>query len=492
MDRAMIAAALLYLLILLGIGFWSLRRTGTSTDFFLAGRRLTLLPAALAAMASIMSGFVFVGGPGLFYSVGLSSVWIIISGSFTGAMMTWVLARPLNDMARRHNCLTIPDVILFRFRCRFSSGLAALGILLGVLGYLATQLRALGVMMSAALPVSMETGLLLAVGILVFYSAAGGMVAAVYTDILQGLVMLFASIMIFWFALQAGGGLERISSTLLEHRPEAIHPLGTIGALGAFSWFFVFAVGALGQPHVLHKFMMIRDLRALRFFPLILAVSMMVCGFIWIGGGMAVTALTADGRLPVPDHPDQAITLLLQLVPPWLGALAYAGALSAIMSTADSFVNIGAGALARDLPRAFGRTLDRELLWARLFSILLFGVSLIFALNVGHLVAYLGIFGFGMFAAALTPVLTLGLNWKEANRRAAQSSIAFGVVAGVGLEALSRYGYYSLEVAPAAVALALSFLVFLAVGCRPGSAEFGTGAKAPSGGELEALERKAP
>jgi Na+/proline symporter len=486
----MIAAALLYLLILLGIGFWSLRRTGSPADFFLAGRRLTLLPATLAAMASIMSGFVFVGGSGLFYSVGLSSVWIIISGSFTGAMMAWVLARPLNEMARRHNCLTIPDVILARFKCPFSSGLAALGILLGVLGYMATQLRALGVLMSAALPVSAETGILLAVGILVFYSAAGGMMAAVYTDVVQGLVMIFASVMLFWFAMQAGGGLGEISSALLEHRPEAIHPLGTVGALGAFSWFFVFAAGALGQPHVLHKFMMVRDLQVLRFFPLILAVSMMACGLVWIGGGMAVTALAASGRLPAPDHPDQAIALLLGQVPPWLAALAYAGALSAIMSTADSFVNIGAGALVRDLPRAFGRRLGRELLWARLFSVLLFGVSLIFALNVGRLVAYLGIFGFGMFAAALTPVLTLGLNWKDANRRAARSSIVFGVVVGVGLEALSRFGFYSLQVAPAAVALALSFLVFLAAGCWPGSA--GARVGDAESDELEAIERQAP
>jgi Na+/proline symporter len=485
----MIAAALLYLLILLGIGFWSLRRTGSPADFFLAGRRLTLVPAVLAAMSSIMSGFVFVGGSGLFYSVGLSSVWIIISGSFTGAMMAWVLARPLNEMARRHDCLTIPDIIFTRFGCRFSSGLAALGILLGVLGYMATQLRALGVLMSAALPVSAETGLLLAVGILIFYSTAGGMVAAVYTDVVQGLVMLFAALMIFWFTLQAGGGLEQVSLTLLEHRPEAIHPLGGVGALGAFSWFFVFAVGALGQPHVLHKFMMVRDLKVLRFFPLVLAASMMVCGLIWIGGGMTVSALTASGRLPAPDHPDQAIALLLQQVPPWLAALAYAGALSAIMSTADSFVNIGAGALARDLPKALGRRPVRELFRARLFSVLLFGVSLILALNTGHLVAYLGIFGFGMFAAALTPVLALGLNWKEADRRAAQSSIAFGIVAGVGLEALSRYGYYSLAVSPAAMALALSFLVFLAAGSRPGSTRPGAGN--PESDEPEEIERKA-
>src|SRR5512138_3836748 len=122
----MIAGVILAYLVLLSlIGLWTVRRSRGSTDFYLAGRRLGLLTSVLATMASIMSGFVFVGGPGLFYSVGLGSFWIVISASFTGAMMAWLLARPLHDLASERGCLTIPDVVLARYGCRFCSGASA-------------------------------------------------------------------------------------------------------------------------------------------------------------------------------------------------------------------------------------------------------------------------------------------------------------------------------------------------------------------------------
>ncbi len=83
---------------------------------------------------------------------------------------------------------------------------------------------------------------------------------------------------------------------------------------------------------------------------------------------------------------------------------------------------------------------------------------------MSELVAYLGIFGFGTFAAALTPALALGLNWKCAGYWAARSSILFGIVTNSVLEIIDRTGFYSLEVAPSALSLICSFLVFLLVG----------------------------
>ncbi len=460
-----LAAAVLYLGFLVGIGLWSLSRTRTPRDFFLAGGKVGLIPAVLATMASIMSGFVFVGGPGLFYSVGLSSFWITVSSSFTGAMMCWLLARPLHQIAQREDCLTIPDVIYLRFGCRFSSGLAGVGILIGVIGYLATQMTALGVIVASMLPISLSTAMWLGAGVLVFYTVAGGMLAGVYTDVVQGAIMLWAATLVFLFALQAAGGLQSISRTLLQQDPSFLHPWGITGSMGALSWFFVFAVGALGQPHVVHKFMMIKNLRVLRYFPLILAVSMILCGLIWLGGGLAVKTLVLRGELAPLSNPDEAITVFLrEFTPTWLTALVYAGILSAIMSTADSFVNIGAAVLTRDFPRAAGYALRNQVFLGRVFSLLLFVLALIFARLAGDRVAYLGIFGFGTFAAALTPSLILGLNWERANYWAARSSILAGILLNVSLEALDRAGLYGLQVAPAAVSLSFSFLIFLGAG----------------------------
>ena len=460
-----LALASLYLLLLLGIGFYSLRQSRGARDYFLAGGRLGLLSLTFATMASIMSGFVFVGGPGLFYQVGLSSFWIVISGSFTGAMMCWVLARPLFVMARRHGCLTLPEVILKRYRCRLSSGLAALGILLGVVGYLATQLKALGVVAAAMLNIDPTVGLVVALGVLGFYSVAGGMLASVYTDVVQGVIMVWVATLVFYFALSTSGGLEQLSASLLRGDPSAFHPWGVVGAFGALSWFLVFAVGSLGQPHVVHKFMMVRDLRVLRFFPLALAGSMLLCSLIWLGSGLAVKGMVVGNLIPPLGDPDNAIIVFLKEgAPKWLAALAYVGIVAAIMSTADTFVNVGAAALTRDLPRALGFRVRKNLLRGRVWSALLFASALFFTLGADAMVAYLGIFAFGSFAAALTPAIAVGLNWEKAGPWAARSSILFGILCSSGLEVMDRLGYYALKASPAAVALTLSLLMFVFAG----------------------------
>ncbi len=457
-------AILAYLVLLSLIGAWTARRSRAATDFYLAGRRLGLVTTVLATMASIMSGFVFVGGPGLFYSVGLGSFWIVISASFTGAMMCWLLARPLHTLAAEAGCLTIPDVILVRYGCRFSSGFAAIGILLGVVGYLATQLLALGVILAGVLNTSIWLGILIGVFVLVFYTTAGGMVAAVYTDVLQGAVMLVSTGVIFLYALSGGGGFAGISAVMLREAPDLLSPWGLVGPVACLGWFFLFALGSLGQPHVVHKMMMIRDLRLLKHFPWILAVSMTVCSLVWLGVGLCVKSLVLGGALAPLGHPDEAITVFLHaLAPAWVGALAYAGIVSAIMSTADSFSNIGAAVLARDLPRVFGRQAEPTVKRSRVFSVLVFVLALTFALSVKGLVAYAGILGFGIFAATLTPLLSVGLNWPAATARSARASLVVGTCSAVAGEIMSRVGLYPLQIPPACVALLLSFIVFVAV-----------------------------
>jgi Na+/proline symporter len=457
------AAVLAYLALLTAIGVWTARQNRKASDFFLAGRRLGLIAAVLATMASIMSGFVFVGGPGLFYTVGLGSFWIVISSSFTGAMMAWLLARPLHRRAAE-GCLTIPDLILSRYGCRFTSGCAGIAILLGVIGYLATQLLALGVILSAVLGVPGWLGLAAGVLVLAFYTSAGGMLAAVYTDIVQGSVMLLATLAISLAALSAGGGLGQMSDTLLSEAPEILSPWGLAGAGTCMGWFFLFAVGSLGQPHVVTKLMMIKDLRVLRHFPWILALSMIACSLVWLTVGVAVKSLVVKGTLSAPVRPDLAVTAFLDtFTPSWLKALALAGVVSAIMSTADAFANIGAGVLTRDLPRSFNRSPERQLMKGRIFSVLLIAIALLLAVSTGDLVAHLGILGFGMFAAGLTPLLAVGLNWSEAGAWSARAGVLAGVIGALGLETLDRLGLYSLAVGPSSLALMLSLLAFVTV-----------------------------
>jgi len=481
-NPVVIATALVYLALVLAIGLWAVRRTRNARDFFIAGQGIGVVVTALATMSAAFSGFLFIGGPGLTYRLGIASLFICFPVSFTAGLICWTVAKRLRLLAEVREVFTVPDAILCRYRSRLASGLAAIAVVAGTVGYLGAQLLALGVMIESifgtrelfgdrSLAVAMAAGVI----VVLAYAVAGGMVAGVRTDVFQGALMAGAAIAVFCYALASGGGLESIARRIATSEafgPGFLDPLGGIPVLTAMGFFFVFGVGSIGQPQTLHKFYMLDDPRKLKWLPLVLGLSQTLVVLIWLGIGLAVPALVAAGKLAPLNDPDYAAPLfLLRFTPGVLAGLAFAGVLAAIMSTADSFMNIAAAALVRDLPRALGRRVKRELSWGRLAVA---GVAIgaaTFAYLYGDLIALLGTFAFGTFAAALTPAIAVGLNWRRVTPSAATASIATGMVVNFSLEFLARQSFLPQlpkpfehsGVLPAAVALAASFTVLFAV-----------------------------
>jgi Na+/proline symporter len=477
LDRPLIvASAIVYLAMVLIIGFVSARRTRTARDFFIAGQRIGLFVTGLATMSAAFSGFIFLGGPGLTYRIGLSSLWIVLPVGFTAGMLCWGLGERLRLLAATREVFTVPDAVACRFGGRLAPGLAALAVVLGTIAYLGLQLQAMGILLRSvfgieSLFVAMSIGLL----VLALYSALGGMVAGVYTDLLQGGLMVVVALAVFGQAVTAAGGWDEMTRSIAaspEFGPAFLEPLGNVSAFTAFGFFFVFGIGVLGQPQMLHKFYMIDDPGKLRWMPLVLGASQVVCLLIWLGVGLAVPALVVQGRLePLLRVDDAAPAFLLGFAPDLLAGLAVAGILAAIMSTADSFLNIGSAALVRDLPRALGRRVRGELRWGRTAVLVVGALAALFAWLYGDLIALLGTFAFGTFGAALAPALLVGLNWRRVTTRAASASIGTGLVLNLVLELLAKRPEQSLlpratlaeGVLPSAIALAASFTVLFAV-----------------------------
>ncbi len=479
---AIIWTALLYLALVVVIGIWAARRTRTARDFFIAGQGIGLLVTALATMSAAFSGFVFIGGPGLTYRMGLASMFICIPVSFTAGLLCWVVAKRLRLLAGVREIYTVPDVIFCRYRSRLASGLAAVAVIVGTVGYLGAQLKALGILIEAIFGTrhllggwSLATAMAIGLVVVVFYATAGGMVAGVYTDVFQGTLMVGAAIAVFFYAMKAGGGLGPMVRAIAESDrfgPGHLDPLGAIPVFTAMGFFFVFAVGNLGQPHMLHKFFMLDDPRKLKWMPLIIGVTQTLCVLIWLGIGLAVPSLVATGRLAPLSNPDDASPqFLLNFAPEILAGLVFAGILAAIMSTADSFVNIGSAALVRDLPKALGRRVSDELFWGRVAVVAVACSAAVFAYLYGDLIALLGTFAFGTFGAALGPALAVGLNWRRVTAAAAAASIATGMGVNLVLEFLAKQTFFEslpkppfqTGVLPTAVSLVASFTVLFVV-----------------------------
>jgi len=461
----------IYMVMCIGVGLWAMRRTSNTHDFFMAGRHLGVLVASIAVFSSTMSGFGFVGGPGLVYKMGTSSFWIVLSMSIGICITFFLLGKRLRLLAELRNPISLPDAVAARYRSRSAGFLTAIAILLGVLGYLATQILAMATVLQSIFAdvdwigtLRIETCVAISTAVLVFYCVTGGIVASVYTDLVQGMIMVVAAVLVLITAILAvDGGLLGMSQTILADDPEAMSPWGTLGVVGCLTWYFVFSLGVCGQPHVITKLMMTKRVdEAKRMLP-VSVLGYAFSALLWIGVGLSMRALVVQGVEPTLTKADDAASVfLLNYANPLLSGVVFAGLFAAIMSTADSFLNIGAAAVVHDIPRALvGKSLPQELLWARIATVVIGVIAALLALYIGGLVAILGTVGWSIFAAAIVPTVAIGFNWKRATAMACNVAIVASLLINIGL----KVGEVKLphNFNPGALALLVSLTLFFVI-----------------------------
>jgi Na+/proline symporter len=361
--------------------------------------------------------------------------------------------------------MTVPDAIGARYRSPLAQGLSGVAILVGIVGYMATNCLAMGYVLDAIFGCGVTWGIWLGTGVTLAYSVAGGILAGIYNDVFQGTLMAVASAAVFVFVMRLGGGMAGLSHAILPTDPQFLGPFGRMTPLAALSLFFVFGMGSLGQPQAVHKYYMLRDPKQLKWYPMLKTVGQLVVLLLYFGVGVGVKALVAKGAMPPLDKPDSATpSFLLRFTPALLAGIVFAGVASATMGAMNSFINIGAAVVTRDIPKALGRPLGNELRWGRLSTLVLALIAGVIAQYSGALVAFLGVFGWGLFASTVVPALAIGLNWRGATREGAIASIATGLVTTLTLETLAYLKVYAFPagVSGTAVGLVLSLLVFLA------------------------------
>ena len=465
-QPVVIAVGLAYFAVIIAISVWASRRTRTVSDFFVAGHGIGLVALTVASVSTSVSGFAFIGGPGLMYTVGLGAMFIVLPASVTNVMGAWILAKRMRLLGEARGLITVPDAIGARYRSPAAQGITAIAMLVGIVGYMATNALAIGVVINAIFGVGIAWGIWIGMGVTLAYSVAGGILAGIYNDVFQGTLMAAASVLVFVFVLKVGGGLSDISRDILGADPQFLSPWGRMTPLAALSFFFVFGMGALGQPQAVHKYYMLRDPMQLKWYPLLKTLGLILVLLLYFGVGIGVKAFVTNGSmLPLPA-PDQATpALLLSVTPLVLAALVFSGVAAATMSAANSFINIGAAIMMHDLPVAFGTRLRNELFWGRAVTVLIAVAAALIAQYSGAMVAFLGIFGWGLFASTLVPALAVGLNWKGATRAGAIASIVTGLFVTLSLEIAGYMKAFTFPsgVSASAVALVASFLVFFLV-----------------------------
>ncbi|MCY6372146.1 sodium:solute symporter family transporter [Clostridium ganghwense] len=493
----------LYMVVVILIGFYAMKRTKDSTDFYAAGRSLGIISIAMASFSAAISGFVFVGGPGLFYKVGMGSLWLTFPTSISFAMCWIIMGKRMRLLTETSECVTAADAIYARYKSNNTRLLTAIATMVGLLLYLATQISALGFVIGPIFNISFKTAVVVGMIIVIIYSVAGGMLAGVYTDVFQGSMMAVASILIVIFALKDGGGTVNMSQALAGADSLAkgglgakmTGPWGALTPAACMAWFFCLSIGIVGQPHIVHKFYMLKDINKLRWGPSVAAIPGMLGGLFWIMIGLVVKYFATTGQLPkeamelLAKSSDNTVVVYLNYYAPKLIAgMVYAGIASAVMSTADSFINIVSACIVKDIPAARGikLTSKQELNYGRISVIILSILTIIISFTVGSKgVAVLGAFGWGTFAAALAPAFGIGLNWKRATSKGAFWSILIGLVGNVIFEVSKTLGaaWYVKLIKPlgiynGALWMTISAIVFILVSYATQEEKIDTGVEA--------------
>ncbi len=444
-----LSGVIAYLIILIGIGVWARKFTRTEAEYFIGGRRVKIIAAALSDKASDFSGWLMLGYPGQAFKAGLGAFWAGI-GCFFGTLADYILIGPrLRIYAGKFRAITVPDFLEARLRdnTKLIRVLGAIIILIFMTAYVSAQFTAGGKALSEFFNIDVQTGIIITMIVVLIYVLIGGFFAVVWTDVVQALFMISALILTSAIAVTAMGGLENAVNIIESIDPRKVHPFG--GAIGLMAFIFAIGyaswiVGYLGQPHIITRYMSVEDPRKLRrpgvFISGIWTAIVLICAFL---AGFVGFALAEKGIISV-DDPEKIIpAITVKFLPSWLSGFILAGILAAIMSTADSQLLVASSAISRDLIHKVANV-ELSQKWmvniGRIFVIILALIACYYALSGSKLVYAMVATAWGGLAVGFGPIVTLSLWWKRITKWGGIAGMAYGLVSEVILEAII-YGW---------------------------------------------------
>ncbi|WP_027859005.1 sodium/proline symporter PutP [Marinobacterium jannaschii] len=465
-----IATFLVYLAVMLGVGLYAYKRTANSADYFLGGRSLGPWPAALSAGASDMSGWLLLGLPGYAFASGMESFWLA-AGLLIGTWLNWLLvAKRLRAYSITANdSLTLPEFFANRFedKSKLVQVISAFFILLFFLFYTSSGLVAGGKLFETVFGLDYTTAVIIGTVCVVSYTLFGGFLAVSWTDLIQGLLMAAALVLVPVIAIQADGGFGVMLDTLEAKNPELLtiwndtkgEPLSAIAIISLAAW----GLGYFGQPHILARFKAVRSAADI-------AVSRRIA-VSWTGLSLVgATLVGLAGSIYVDNHmagglaDGEKIFMLLvnAMFNPVMAGILLAAILAAIMSTADSQLLVSSSALAEDFYKQVFRkdASQKEIVMVgRLAVIGLSIVALALAMNPDSTVLGLVSYAWAGFGAAFGPTLILALYWKRMNRNGALAGVLVGGISVVIWKQLSGGIYDVYEIVPGMIFATLAIVI---------------------------------
>ncbi len=435
-----LSAFIAYLILMVVIGILSMKKTNSTEDYFLGGRGLNGWVAALSAQASDMSGWLLMGLPGSIYALGTGQAWIAI-GLFLGTVANWLL---ISKRLRRYtivanNSLTLPEFLENRYHDekRVLLFISSIVIVIFFLVYTASALASGGKLFHTVFGVDYHLALGIGAAVILVYTFLGGFLAVCTTDFIQGMLMLVGLLVVplVAYGTISGDFVERLTSTGVNYSDymslfsNGGKPYSLVDILSQLAW----GLGYCGMPHILVRFMAIKNEKELKKSSIIAIVwvflsLVMACVIGVVGRAFLAPVLEAG------DAESVFIKLINtvfneNLALPFVGGLFLCGILAAIMSTADSQLLVCASSVSKDIyknvlkPKSSDQTVLKV---SRITVIVVALLAFFIAWDPDSSIMALVSDAWAGLGSAFGPIVVCSLFWKRTNFAGAVAGIVSG------------------------------------------------------------------
>jgi len=438
-----------YLCFVIVTGVMIGRRGKKSAEgFYLGGRGMGPLVTAMSAEASDMSSWLLMGLPGVAYLSGVADASWTAIGLAVGTYLNFLLvAKKIRRYSVKLEAITIPSFISKRYgeKKPVIMCIASLIILIFFVPYVASGLAAIGKLFNSLFGWDYMLAVIIGAVVIISYTSVGGFSAVATMDLIQSIIMTCALAVITIFGIRQAGGLEAVVENAKAlpgylsftqiHDPvsKSANPYGFINIISMFAW----GLGYFGMPHILVRFMAIRDENELKLSRRIASIWVVISMAVAVCIGMIGYSVSKAGRIPALEgsNSETVIVKIADLLSTYgvlaaiVAGLILAGILAATMSTADSQLLSAASAFSENmLQDVFGVKLNAKqtMLVARLTVIIIAIISTFLASDPNSSVFQIVSFAWAGFGATFGPAVLCALFWKRSNRQ----GILAGLVAG--------------------------------------------------------------
>jgi Na+/proline symporter len=456
-SSLLVGIVVAYVLVMLAVGWVSMRKTRDADDFFIGGRTLGPWMSAFAYGTTYFSAVLFIGYAGkLGWAFGIHTMWIVLGNTAVGTLLAWaLLAGRTREMTARLDALTMPELLAARYGSRALKVVAALVVFVFLVPYSASVLMGLSYLFEMTLRIRYETALLLLTAVTGVYLVMGGYFAVAVSDFIRGIVEFAGVMAMVWLLANRPevGGFAAAAERLLGD-PAVMAPglvaskaLGAGGPLAVLApgWLtlaalvLITSLGPWALPQMVQKFYSIRSRADVTRALVIAGVFSVFMAFGAYFSG-ALTHLHYGPSLPAelvgPKGPiwDKIMPHFITTsgLPEALVLVIVLMVFSASMSSLSSLVLVSASAIAIDLHGALGgkaRGPGRSVGLLRLLCAVFVALSLVIALAKPAVIVNLMVMSWGTLSAVFLAPYVYGLFWRRTTRAGVWAGIGSGLLA---------------------------------------------------------------